>query len=496
MFQLRVIKSQVSYKLQANFPDDDSSTEESLVMHTIDIVKSFIDRHPCSVVEDEDEQRLVIERIGGNAQTVMEMESCRSSISVTEKMKESTGKKPPEPETLTMKEELFEEVAEDYNALDEDSLTTEDEEEEETEHITPEDLENEPEYVIEQDSNPEKSTTDRFVFDNVEFVERTPEYLINAYKPSEKPSRPKDPDNWIRNKQRNARAKGKEYVTVSGKVIAAKRMQSPCKETCRYKCRTKISEEHRQRNFDNYWQLASFILQRKFIYEHHKTSPIQRRRFRTEGGKPREYSSHYFLDKFNSNGNVEQVQVCEKMFLKTFDICRNIVAYLHKKVQTGTVQDLRGINRRKLSAGHEAAILQIKANQYYHIENPMPIAKLFEHYQQECVEKEVEPVKSHTYRKLFNEYNFEFLKRDKVLCDICDSYNKASDEEKSFLADKHIAHVKGNEKCMQRAKAKDRAALKVVRRKTLKQQKMQAEQDAKDDEMIVEEHLNDELEYS
>lgn len=473
LFKVRTRRAQEFYKLPTKSPDQDNDNEEPLVMHTLDIVKSFIDKHPCSIAEDDDERRLVIERIGSV-----------SEVTVVENIKEESLKLP-EPEILMMKEETVEEIVEDYNAFEEDEA-----DEIEQDFDAPED-----EEMTEQDLNiEEKSTTDRFVLDNVEFVERTPEYLINAYKPSEKASRPKDPDNWIRNRQRNARARGEEYTTVSGKVIAAKRMQSPCKESCRFKCRTKISAEDRQRNFDNYWQLASFILQRKFIYEHHKTSPIQRRRFRTEGGKPREYSSHYFLDKFSGDGSVEQVQVCEKMFLKTFDICRNIVAYLHKKVQTGTVQDLRGINRRKLSAGHETAIAQIKANPFYHIENPMPIAKLFELYQQECVEKGIEPVKSHTYRKLFGEYNeCEFLKRDKIMCDVCDRYNKASDEEKSFLVDKFLLHVKANEKCMQRAKAKDRAAKKVVRRRMLKQQKIQAELEARESEMIVEEHLTDEF---
>jgi hypothetical protein len=44
---------------------------------------------------------------------------------------------------------------------------------------------------------------------------------------------------------------------------------------------------------------------------------------------------------------------------------------------------------------------------------------------------------------------------------------------------------------MQRAKAKHRAVQKVEKRKKLKQQKI-----LEDDEMIVEEHLTDEIGYS
>lgn len=196
-------------------------------------------------------------------------------------------------------------------------------------------------------------------------------------------------------------------------------------------------------------------MQRKFIFEHHKTVPVQRRRFRTEsGGKPREYSSHYFLDA-EKNGSVQQVHVCESMFLKTFDICRNIVSYLHKKVVTGKVQDMRGINPRKLSLGHQVAIEQIKENPFYHIEQPMPITKMFELYEQHCYEKGIEPVKNHTYRKLFTEYNeCEFLKRDKIICQVCDIYYNANDDEKKLQQAQYNEHIKTNEKCMQRAKSK------------------------------------------
>lgn len=460
--------------------------EAELVFHTLDIVKNFIDKYTIqSIVEDENEERLIIERTGANL------------MFVKEDIEEA--------EVFVVKEEEYENEADDYNALD-DSIDDEIEQIDGDENVEEEEEESIKEESISMATD--MSATESFMFHNVEFVERTPEYIINAYKPSEKPSRPKDPDNWIRNKQRNARLRGEEYVAANGKSVPGKRMRSPCKETCRYKCRKKISEEDRQKNFDKYWEFASFILQRKFIFEHHKTVPIQRRRFRTAtGGKPREYSSQYSLDKYKIDGTVEQVQVCESMFLKTFDICRNIVAYLHKKVQTGKVQDLRGINRRKLSPGHEAAIEQIKSYPFYHIEQPMPITKLFEIYQEHCAKKGIEPVRNHTYRKLFAEYNeCEFLKRDKVICEVCDSYYRSDDEEKRLMLHKYNDHINSNEKCSQRAKGRVRSARKVDRRKALRLEKNLLAQnlqdqhnEAADDDMIVEEHLsydNDGIEYS
>lgn len=485
LFQLKTRQAQELYrppdlKICTNERGgDDEDLDEPVVLHTLDIVKNFIDKYSIkSIVEDESEHRLIIER----------------QVSAVNQDTEEAGL-----ELYVFKQEVSEEEEDDqdFNALD-DSMD---------ELFEPDNSDIQMELVddmIQEDLS--GAATESFMFDNVEFVERTPEYLINAYKPSEKASRPKDPDNWIRNKQRNARARGEEYRTNSGKVVSAKRMRSPCKENCRYKCRTKISEEDRQKNFDKYWELASFILQRKFIFEHHKTVPVQRRRFRSKsGGKPREYSSHYFLDKHKRDGSIEQIQVCESMFLRTFDICRNIVAYLHKKVQTGKVQDMRGINRRKLSPGHEEAIRQIKANPFFHIEQPMPITKMFEYYIEECEKKGITPVRNHTYRKLFGEYNeCEFLKREKVICEICDNYYRASEEDQKALYERYDVHIQGQEKCMQRAKGRVRSARKAIRKKAMRLEKHLQEQEnnlsheeAQDDETIVEEHLSyEEIDYS
>lgn len=479
LFKLRVHKAQDGFKLPDNKAECETDTDQPLVLHTLDIVKNFIDKHSVqSIFEDQVEQRLVIERHASSAVTVKEEAREEEHETTISESKVS----------FVSQEDSNDAEFGDYDVLDDpieqvDESTTSDVEN--FESIDEEVKESTSMVPILEDT----AETERFMLDNIEFIDRTPEYIVNAYKPSEKASRPKDPDNWIRNKQRRARARGEEYVTNSGKKIAAKRLQSPCKMSCRFKCRRKISEEDRQKNFDKYWNLASFILQRKFIFEHHKTVPVQRRRFRSvEGGKPRQYSSQYFLDKYNINGTTEQVQVCESMFLRTFDICRNIVAYLHKKVQTGKVQDLRGINRRKLSSGHEAAIEQIKANPFYHIEQPMPITKMFELYQQECLDRGIEPVKNHTYRKLFAEYNeCEFLKRDKIICELCDRYYRASDDEKNILNAKYNEHIQTHEKCMQRAKGRDRAARKVASR-------MKPDTD----DLIVEEHLsneNEEMEY-
>lgn len=499
LFKLKTQKAQEGFRPSDKTLEKENTAteelEEPLVLHTLDIVKNFIDKYSVqSILEDENEQRLIIERHSSSCDSVKQ-ESTKVSLpgANIEELQEITS--PLVEQEFTDEEE----ISEDYN--DDDCIVQDDDDGSTTKDIETYECLGTPDPLFDSIEAVDPTNTERFVLDDIEFVERTPEYLVKAYKPSEKKSRPKDPDNWIRNKLRNARIRGEKYTTKSGRSIPAKRLQSPCHANCRLKCQSKISQEDRQKNFDQYWELASFILQRKFIFEHHKAVPVQRRRFRSVEGKPRQYSSHYFLDSFNSNGSLEQVQVCERMFLRTFDICRNIVSYLHKKVQTGKVQDLRGINRRKLSQGHEAAIEQIKANPFYHIEQPMPIAKMFKLYQQDCTDKGIEPVKNHTYRKLFVEYNeCDFLKRDKIICEVCDRYYSSSEEEKRTLSDDYKQHILLQEKCMQRAKARTRQARKVEcchLTKTLLEKQEPCTVD--DDDMIVEEHLsydNEEIDYT
>lgn len=459
-------RSQENFSLETSKRAKSKPIEEYLdgpvVMHTIDIVESFIENQTVQIFI-EDDARLIIERTLSSRNVKQE----EDADVITEDLPKEINTKFSEEGSLGNGEDRN-----DINAEWEDTESNISELERDVE-------------ILEDGSREDTAACESFVLNDIEFVERTPEYLVNAYKPSR---RLKNPDSWIRNRQKNSRAKGEEYITKNGRVVAAKRMQSPCKENCRLKCYKNITEEDRRRNFESYWALASFILQRKYIYEHHRTVPVQRRRFRsTEGGKPREYSSQYFLDKSRNDGSFEQVHVCEKMFLKTFDICRNIVSYLHKKVQTGKVQDLRGISKRKLSLGHEAAIAQIKANPFYHIDTPMPITKMYSLYHQACLEKGIEAVKNHTYRKLFAEYNeCEFLKREKSLCSICDKYCQTSEEEKKSLEDNYQRHLQEDDKCSQRAKGRIRAARNSKRKKNLRQH----DQESQLDDIIVEEHLN------
>lgn len=323
------------------------------------------------------------------------------------------------------------------------------------------------------------------VINNITFISRIPECLVNLEQKrkeaidSEK-TRYKKPENWLRTKHREARVRGLEYVNRKGKLIRGKAIKGPC--SCKFQCPDRITDEDRRRNFENHWGLGDFALQKKFIFEHTKTVPVKRRRVRYEGGRPRDYSSKYYLDTFNKDGSFKSMErVCEVMFCNTFDICKNNLATLHKKVITGKVQDLRGTNRRKKTPGQLKAIDFVKQFPFFHIEQQMTIRQIYKNYVQECNEQGIDGiVKENTFRNIFSIYNeSEFLKPNKPRpkCDICQGYEKASDAEKVNLQIDYDYHIRNTEICRNRRRWKKNSRAKAERRRIAREQKLlQAQQ--------------------
>lgn len=157
------------------------------------------------------------------------------------------------------------------------------------------------------------------------------------------------------------------------------------------------------------------------------------------------------------------------------------------------MEDLRGQQRRKLSPGHLIALEHIKQFPYFHIEKPMPLTQMYKLYVQECFEKNVEPVKDGTYRKLFTDNNeCEFLRKNsKFKCEVCDQYNQASDYEKISNEFSYKYHLETNPQCMKRDKWRKNGKLKAERRKARmmgreQQQQMQNQQQIYQQQSVME----------
>jgi hypothetical protein len=459
----RAQSSSFSLPLEEQNDEPDNSSEPA-VLHTLDIVKNFIDRHSIeSIIEDDREQRLII---GKPLPMTIERDDSLNIIE-TELIEENE---------LSQDESIDEESREmDYEATEEETF---------------EEALDSPTAICETTKTDFKafeqpSQKTLIVPASVEFIDRQRAYetaTLGDIKRKNSKTLRRNIDKLERNK---ARLRGDEYMTIKGKVIRAKKMKEPCKKECRLKCNNSITEEDRERNFKNYWGLGSVILQRKFIFEHRVTMPVKRRRSKNLQAKPRDCSSQYYLDKFNSGGTVEKVIVCEAMFSNTLDISKNFTAYMHKQVQTGVVQDRRAGRPQPNTPGHQAAIEQIKANCFFPIETAVSISKLYDQYIDACSKKKIAPVKSSTYRNLFKRYNeCHFLKSETINCQVCVEYMRANEDDQAAMSETYEDHLHQNEKCLHRAKRRSRAAFRRAQN-TLTN-------DDTEDGLIVEEHLYDE----
>lgn len=183
LFRAKVRPSQETFTLLKCAQNSTNVVDEgSIVFHVLDIVKQFIDKYSVeSILEDENKQRLIIERHNSSLNTKKQGNDDFDQKTSVEKINDEVAD-----ETFEVKFQAFTRT-----------------------------------NLMIQQMN---------IMGNVR--------MRITYTPSENQSRPKDPDNWIRNKQRTARSKGHAYVTNSGKHVKQKRMQSPCKENCRFKCRS------------------------------------------------------------------------------------------------------------------------------------------------------------------------------------------------------------------------------------------------------------------
>ena len=131
---------------------------------------------------------------------------------------------------------------------------------------------------------------------------------------------------------------GKTYVSSakSKKTIPAKKLKSPCKKNCAFKCRNRISEGQRIQIFTDYYNLSDINIKRDFLLKHMELMPLNERLKET---KRRPNYAFYFQTE-----NGVKMRVCKMFFKNTLDINdRTILTVRNKTASTGSLaEDMRG----------------------------------------------------------------------------------------------------------------------------------------------------------
>lgn len=242
----------------------------------------------------------------------------------------------------------------------------------------------------------------------------------------------RNPNQWKRNIRKSLKTQGKEYTSVTGKVMDAKKVLPHNCQKCRFKCADKFTEEDRQEIFTLYYNLGSYERQRQYICEMVKrSSPIRK------GKEKKSFSQKFHLPK-----GEKMERVCRDFFSKTLDVKRKTIEYSTKQTKHGTFggKDKRGkstpankIDEDRINFVKEHIQSFPKMESHYtrktskkqYLPLDLNIKKMWLLYCDKCKESGQTPVKEHVYRQVFCEnYNLSFFKPKKDQCSLCTLYER------------------------------------------------------------------------
>lgn len=249
--------------------------------------------------------------------------------------------------------------------------------------------------------------------------------------------------------------------TIKNKNRPAKKPKPVNCQCCRFKCEQQVSEDQRKTLCASYWKLSDFVRQKDFLLSRIKCSTPERRRQRTAERAPRKNSKQYY---FEING--QSIRVCQVFFLKTLCITNDVIlnAFKHRG-ETGTYigEDKRG----KHEPGNKTSpnmVADVKAHiesfptmeSHYsrqctsreYLDSTLTISKMYELYKTKCDTEGKESVSLITYKRIFGtEYNLSFFKPKKDLCQTCETYLKASQDERHSLQENYESHQRRKAEC-------------------------------------------------
>lgn len=263
-----------------------------------------------------------------------------------------------------------------------------------------------------------------------------------------------NPALWKRNRAKELRNSGQEYKTLKkGKLVPSRTIGLPCTDSCRRKCTLKISEDERKEYFQSFWSLKDLNRQRQFIANSMELiQPKYRYPVLRENRTARKLNHTFFMYKAQ-----EKVSVCKTFFTSTLGITNRCIRTVLEKTEKGfTSEDRRGKHEKhgtipqevKDGARNHISSIPTVESHYTradssknYIEGGRTLMDLYRDYKQDCQKENRDFVTLSIYRKIFNfEFNIEFFKPKKDLCQFCESYKNKDYAERLDVEIEYMRH--------------------------------------------------------
>jgi len=288
--------------------------------------------------------------------------------------------------------------------------------------------------------------------------------------------RRKNPETWMKNIRKRARLTGQEYLSTTGKVVPAKKVQ-PC--VCNhgrqkvFKCEM-FSEEKRLIIFSAYYSSGDYARQRDFLLHNIQSTA-------TSGGQRKHQSLQFTLPLDGSR----KERVCKKMFLRTLNVTDRLVNYTLQKstdehLSQHSTAGFSYEDRRGRHKPHNRTPEELLDRVRQHI-NSFPtmaphycradtnrrflgcelnISKMYHLFVEKCKADGEQWVKEGVYRNVFcSEFNLSFHHPRKDACAKCSQFENATEEEKMQLKEQYDQHIERKDRA-QAEKAADKEKAK------------------------------------
>lgn len=263
------------------------------------------------------------------------------------------------------------------------------------------------------------------------------------------------PHQWKKNIRKRKRARGEDYVSTTGAMVAARNVVISCEVNCHcpLKCSEKINKDRQNQLRQQFYEMSDWSVQTAYICAQVKVSKIKKRYTKTAESR-RQNSKYYYLP--NADGH--DVRVCKVFFQGVLSLSDGRIARATNQKVDGVPQaDQRGRHSPHNKTPENDSMFvyefiqqfQTYTSHYSRAKNPnrsylspeLNLNKMYEMYREHC--NEVRPVRNpvsqHIFRQIFNEqFNLSFHPPHKDTCKSCDAFNAqikacVSDFEKQHL---------------------------------------------------------------